>query len=46
MLAVLAQMVACLPLVQQVWGSIPGEVVNFHLKIFNLGARRGEMYPF
>ena len=40
-LAVLAQMVACLPLVQQIWGSIPGGVVNFHLKIFNLGARRG-----
>ena len=40
-LAVLAQMVACLPLVQQVRGSIPGGVVNFHLKIFNLGARRG-----
>ena len=37
----LAQMVACLPLVQQVWGSIPGGVVNFHLKIFNLEARRG-----
>ena len=37
----LAQMVACLPLVQQVWGSIHGRVVNFHLKIFNLGARRG-----
>ena len=37
----LAQMVVCLPLVQQVWGSIPGGVVNFHLKIFNLGARRG-----
>ena len=34
-------MVACLPLVQQVWGLIPGRVVNFHLKIFNLGARRG-----
>ena len=34
-------MVACLPLVQQVRGSIPGEVVNFNLKIFNLGARRG-----
>ena len=28
-------------LVQQVRGSIPGRVVNFHLKIFNLGARRG-----
>ena len=35
------QMVACLPLVQQVRGSIPGGVVNFHLKFFNLGARRG-----
>ena len=34
-------MVACLPLVQQVRGSIPGGVVNFHLKIFNLGARPG-----
>ena len=34
-------MVACLPLVQQFRGSIPGGVVNFHLKIFNLGARRG-----
>ena len=34
-------MVACLPLVQQVRGSIPGGVVNFNLKIFNLGARRG-----
>ena len=41
MLAALAQMVACLPLVQKVRGSIPGEVVNFHLKSFNLGARRG-----
>ena len=30
----LAQMVACLPLVQQVRGSIPGGVVNFHLKMF------------
>ena len=40
-LAVLAQMVACLPLIQQVQGSIPGGVVNFHLKIFNLEARRG-----
>ena len=29
------------PLVQQVRGSIPGEVVNFNLKIFNLEARRG-----
>ena len=34
-------MVACLSLVQQVRGSIPGRVVNFHLKIFNLGDRRG-----
>ena len=40
-LAALTQMVACLPLVPQVRGSIPGRVVNFHLKIFNLGARRG-----
>ena len=40
-LAALAQMVACLPLVQQVLGSIPGGVVKFNLKIFNLGARRG-----
>ena len=40
-LAALAQMVAGLPVVQWVRGLIPGEVVNFHLKIFNLGARRG-----
>ena len=40
-LAALAQMVACLPLVQQVRRSIPGGVVNFHLKNFNLRARRG-----
>ena len=40
-LAALAQMVACLPLVQQVLGSIPGGVVNFHLKIFNRRARNG-----
>ena len=40
MLAASAQKVACLPLVQQVRGSIPGGIVNFHLKIFNLGARR------
>ena len=40
-LAALTQMVACLPLVQQVRGSIPGRVINFHLKIFNLEARRG-----
>ena len=41
MLAALPQMVSCLPLIQQVWGLIPGGVVNFHLNIFNLGARRG-----
>ena len=40
-LAALAQMVACLPLVTQVRGSILDGVVNFHLKIFNLRARRG-----
>ena len=40
-LASLAQMVACLPLVQQIRGTIPSRVVNFNLKIFNLGARRG-----
>ena len=40
-LAALAQMVACLPLVQQVQGSIPGGVVSFNFKIFNLRARRG-----
>ena len=40
-LPALARMVACLPLVQQVRGSIPGRVVNFNLKNFNLGARRG-----
>ena len=34
-------MVACLPLVQQVRGSIPGGVVNFHLKIINLWAKMG-----
>ena len=37
----LAQMVAYLPLVQQVQGLIPDGVVHFYLKIFNLGARRG-----
>ena len=45
-LAALAQMVACLSLVQRVRGSIPGRVVNFHLKIFNFGARRGEDVHF
>ena len=45
-LAALAQMVACLPLVQQVRGSILGGVVNFNLKIFNLGARRGRDVHF
>ena len=44
--AMLGQMVACLPQVQQVRGSIPGGVVNFHMKIFNLGARGVEMYTF
>ena len=39
--AALAQMVAYLPLVQQARGSIPGGVVNFNLKFFDLGARRG-----
>ena len=39
--AALAQMVACLPLVQQVRGSFSDGVVNFHLKIFNLGTRKG-----
>ena len=38
--AVLTQIVACLPLVQRVRGLIPGKLVNFHLKIFDLGARR------
>ena len=47
MLAALAQMVACQPLVHQVRGSIPGGVVNFNLKIFNIGARRsGYVYTF
>ena len=41
LLAALAQMVVCLPLVQRVRCSIPGGVVNFYLKIFKLGARRG-----
>ena len=41
LLALLADMVACLPLVQPVQGSIPGGVVNFNLKILNLRARRG-----
>ena len=40
-LAALAQMVVRLPLLQRVRGSILGGVVNLHLKIFNLGARRG-----
>ena len=39
-LAALAQIVACLPLIQQVRDLIPGGVVNFHLKILNLGARK------
>ena len=40
-LAALAQMVACLSLVQQVRGSIPGGVVNFHLKILKLRDKEG-----
>ena len=40
-LAALAQLVACLPLVQRVRGSIPGGIVNIRLKFFNLGARMG-----
>ena len=40
-LAALAQMVARLPLVQQVRDLNPGGVVIFDLKIFNPGARRG-----
>ena len=46
MSAMLAQMVACLPLVQLVRGSIPGQVVHFHLKIFKLRARRGRDVHF
>ena len=46
MLAALAQMLARLPLVQRVRGSIPGGVVNFHLNIFNLGAKWGGDVPF
>ena len=43
--AALAQMVAQLPLVQRVGGSIPGEVLNFHLKIFQPWGMV-EMYTF
>ena len=39
-------MVACLPLVQQVRGSIHGVVINFNLKMFNLGLGGVEMYTF
>ena len=39
--AALAQIVVCLPLVQQGRGSIPGGVVNFPFEIFNLETRRG-----
>ena len=45
-LAALAQMVACLPLVQQVRGSIPGGVVNFNLIISTSGLGGVEMYTF
>ena len=42
----LAQIVAYLPLVEQVRSSIPGGVVNFHLKMFNFEARRGgDVWP-
>ena len=34
-------MVAYVALVQWVWGSLPGEVKHFIMKILNLGARRG-----
>ena len=34
--AALTQMVACLSLVQQVRGLIPGRVVNFHFKFSTL----------
>ena len=44
--AALAQMVECLPLVQRIRGSIPSQIVHFHLKIVNLGARRGEHVHF
>ena len=37
----LAQSVVCLPLVQLVRGSMPGEVEDFIGKILNLGARSG-----
>ena len=43
-LAALAQMVACLPLVQQVRGSIPGGVVNFKFSTSGLGGV--ETYTF
>ena len=46
MLAALGQMVECLPLDQQVRGSIPGGVVNFHLKISTSGLGGVEMYTF
>ena len=38
---ILKHVVLFTPLVQQVRGSIPAGVVNLHLKICNLGARRG-----
>ena len=40
-LAALAHVVACLPLVQQVRGSIPGGVVNFQFENFQ---PRGSLY--
>ena len=44
--AALVQMVACLPLVHSVQGSIPSEVENVLMKILNLGARKGEDVQF
>ena len=38
----MAQAVTCLPFVQEVRDSIPGEVENFIMEIVNLGARRSE----
>ena len=45
-LAALTQLVACLPLVQQFRGSIPGGVVNLHLKISTSGLGGVDMYTF
>ena len=37
----LTQTVVCLPLLQRVWGSIPGEVENFIMKNFKLWTWEG-----